>query len=226
MNCKSTQEKICGALASGELEFGRKLGQHLQNCAACRAFFADKSILLQAIDWHLRALANEPVPPSLVPGVFVRLTEELLPGLQGARTWQLAAIAALVVLSAAVSIPLRRSVMPEHQTGSRSAVAPSENSQNDSRPTTRRDPLPAAESAPPQVTPKASVATTSPTPEVLVLREEQEAYAHFVNKLALDRGPATAPAFAKPASDDGPVEIALLLIKSVEVRPLEGIDSE
>jgi hypothetical protein len=70
------------------------------------------------------------------------------------------------------------------------------------------------------------VATTSSTAEVLVLREEQQAYVHFVNELSKDRDAAVALTLAAHASEDVPVEIALLAINSVEVKPLEGTDSE
>jgi hypothetical protein len=225
MNCKRSQEEIAGALASGESGFGRKLGQHLQDCAACRKFLADQAAFFQSLDSHLRVIANEPVPPSLLPGVRVRLQQEVLPR-QGTRTWQLAAIGALVVLSAAVSMPLRRSVTPAHTTGSAAAVAYDENSAKHSRPALGGVPLPAPQPIPSQVTRKASVASISSATEVLVLREEQEAYVHFVNELSKDRDAARPLAFAAPASDGVPVEIALLVIESVEVKPLEGTGSE
>jgi hypothetical protein len=223
MNCKRAQEEISGALASGEWELARELGQHLQGCAGCRAFRADQAILFQLIDARLRSLANEPVPPSLLPGVRVRLEGETLPRGHRIRTWQLAAIAALVVLFAAVSIPLRRSGTP--QVSSTPTVASGKNNATPSRATVRRAPMPALQPVPPHVTPKAGVAKSSSTP-VIVLREEQEAYARFVNDLSKDRDAALALAFAEPAGDETPVEIALLAIKSVEVKPLEGTDSQ
>jgi hypothetical protein len=222
MKCKRAQEEISASLVSGESEIGRELRQHLQDCAACGAFFADQVALFQALDSHLRAIANEPVPPSLLPGVRVRLQEVLPP--QGTRTWQLATMGALVILSAAAVMPLRRSVAPAYTTGSTPAVAHSENSARRSRPALGRAPLP--QPLPPQVTRKVGVATTSSTAEVLVLREEQEAYMHFVNELSKDRDAAVALTLAAHASEDVPVEIALLAIKSVEVKPLEGTDSE
>ena len=223
MKCKRAQEEISRSLVSGESEIGREFGQHLQDCAACGAFFADQVALFQALDSHLRAIATEPVPPSLLPGVRVRL-QEVLPPPQGTRTWQLATMGALVILSAAAVMPLRRSVTPVSTTGSTPAVAYSENSAKRSRPALGRAPLP--QPLAPQVTRKAGVATTSSTAEVLVLREEQQAYVHFVNELSKDRDAAVALTLAAHASEDVPVEIALLAINSVEVKPLEGTDSE
>jgi hypothetical protein len=57
-----------------------------------------------------------------------------------------------------------------------------------------------------------------PQHQVLVLREEQEAYAHFVTELSKDRDYAIALTSAASESGDAPVEIALLTIKSVEVK--------
>jgi hypothetical protein len=73
---------------------------------------------------------------------------------------------------------------------------------------------------------RAGVPAPSTTPEVLVLREEQEAYAHFVTELSKDRDSAIVLTSAAAEGGDAPVEIALLTIKSVEVKPLEGSGNE
>jgi len=226
MNCQRAQEKIIEALASRESEPPAELGQHLHGCAGCRAAFANQAALFQAIDSHLRVIANEPVPPSLLPGVRVRLREDARPCPKWVPNWRPAAVAALVVLAAAVSIPLRRWGTPGHATGTTPLVASSPASANRPRPSDRRVPAPAPAPAPARVAPKTRVRASSSPPEVLVLREEQEAFAHFVAGLSGGQDFAIALASSAPANGDAPVEIALLTIDSVEVKPLEGSGSE
>ena len=225
MNCKRAKGKIVNELASGESGFGGQLGQHLQDCAACRAFLTNQAALFQAIDSHVHALANAPMPPSLLPCIRVRLQDEVLSGPQGTRTWQLAAIAALVVLSAAVGLQMRRSAAPEHATESRPPVASSE-SVNRARPADYPAEKPVAKSTYARMVRKRSVPAHSSTPEIRILPEEQQAFRLFVGRISEDRGTAIALTSVAPENGEAPVEIALLTIKNVEVKPLEGTDSE
>jgi hypothetical protein len=73
---------------------------------------------------------------------------------------------------------------------------------------------------------KGSIPAHSSAPEVLVLPEEQQAFRRFVSDISKDRASANALVSAAPDSGDGPVEIALLAIENVEIKPLEGTDSE
>jgi hypothetical protein len=225
MNCKRAQKKIVNELASGESGFGGQLGQHLQNCAACCAFFANQAALFQAIDSHVHAIANGPMPPSLLPCVRVRLQEEVLPGPQGTRTWQLAAIAAVIVLSAVVGLQMHRQAAPEHTTESTPPVASSD-SVNRARPVDYTAVKPVAKSTYARMVRKRSVPAHSLTPEIRILPEEQEAFRLFVSRISKDRDTAIALTSAAPENGEAPVEIALLTIKNVEVKPLEGTDSE
>jgi hypothetical protein len=213
-------------LASGESEFQGALDQHVQECAACRAFFDSQTSLLRAIDSNLRLIGNGAVPASLLPGVRARLQDEVSPRTQWISSWGFAAIAALVVLSLTVTVQWRRQEAPKRVNGSAPLMAFKEENANRSRPTDRRAPMPAPHPIGANVSPKTIVAVPSSTPEILISREEQAAFAHFVTKLSRDREIAIALTSAAPESGDVPVEIALLTIKSVEVAPLEGTDSE
>ena len=135
MNCKRAKGKIVNELpASGESGFGGQLGQHLQDCAACLAFPHQSG---GTFPGHRFACACPRRMRLCLLRCFLaytcRLQDEVLSGPQGTRTWQLAAIAALVVLSAAVGLQMRRSAAPEHATESRPPVASSE-SVNRARP--------------------------------------------------------------------------------------------
>jgi hypothetical protein len=61
--------------------------------------------------------------------------------------------------------------------------------------------------------------------EVLVLPAEQQAFQRFVSHISQDQDSAKALAAAAP-DGNAHVEIALLSITNVEVKPLEGTDSE
>jgi hypothetical protein len=226
MNCERVQERIIEALASGESEIHEEERLHLQSCAGCRAFLAKQTELFQAIDSHLQVIANEPVPPSLLAGLRVRLQEEVPPRPSWILAWRPVAIAALVVLTAVVGIQFRRWSAPTHAVESSPLVAQKPSSGGPKKPTEAPLLVPLPESAPPRVKPKANLPAPSSAPEVLILQEEQEAFAHFVAELSSDRDAAVALASVVPAKGDTPMEIALLTIESVEVKPLEGSGAE
>lgn len=220
MNCRRAQEEIITALASSESGFRGDLAQHVRDCVSCRAFFTTQTALFRSIDAHLRPIANEPVPRSLLPGVRARLQEECLPRPQWISAWGIAAIAALVVFTAAARIQMRHPAMTDHAK-SAAEVMPGSPTVNRRGPADRRVPRHAAQPSPTRVVPRTAVPALSIAPEVFVLREEQEAYAYFVTELSKDRDSAMALTSAAPERGDAPVEIALLTIKSVEVKPLE-----
>jgi hypothetical protein len=220
------QKEITDRLASGESKFQGELGHHVRSCASCTAFLTDQATLFRAIDSGLHIIADEPVPPSLLPGIRVRLEEEVSPRLLWIPTWRVGATAALVVLAVAIGIELRRSATTGRAIGNTSLVAHAPGSESLTKAAAPRALAPFPQPTHPRITTITSVPAPSQTPEVLVLREEQQGFAHFVNELSNDRDAALALASAKPGKDNAPVEIALLSIDRLEVELLEGSSSE
>jgi len=224
MNCRRAQEEIVDAIASRESGWCGVLDQHVRECAGCRGFLASQASLASAIDSQLRLIAKKPVPPSLLPRVHARLEQETALR-QSIPRWQFAAVATVVVLLVAASNRMSDSDEPERPRETTAKVAPGTPHANypaASPPINH----PAPET--PQVTAirKASVSAHSSAPEVLILPEEQRAFRRFVSEISKDQDSAKALVSAAPGNGDAPVEIALLTIENVEVKPLEGTDSE
>ena len=225
MNCRSAQEKIVAAIASRESALCGDLDQHVRECTGCRAFLASQASLASAIDSHLRLIANQPVPPSLLPRVRARLEQETAPR-QSILRWQFAAFTTVVVLLAAAAIRMRDSDNPERPTETTAKVAPE--SPHVNRPPTASPQInqPAPKIPRGAAIRKASVSGHSSAPEVLILPEEWQAFHRFVSEISKDQDSAKALISAAPGNGDAPVEIALLTIENVQVKPLEGTDSE
>lgn len=66
MNCKQCQQKILESLADGG-DAAAEISIHQESCAFCREFFAIQQNLFQSVDVALRSIANQPVPPRLLP---------------------------------------------------------------------------------------------------------------------------------------------------------------
>lgn len=108
MNCQSAREHIAEALAASREELTGEVTDHVQSCAGCRAFYAQQTELFRAMDSGLSAMANEPVPASLLPRVRARME-----GTRTASLWlyRLLPIAAILVIACLIAFPLvRRSV--------------------------------------------------------------------------------------------------------------------
>ncbi|HEY1472414.1 MAG TPA: hypothetical protein VGF61_25480 [Candidatus Acidoferrum sp.] len=224
MNCRSAQEKIVDAMASREYETRGELDQHVLQCAECRAFLASQASLASAVDSHLRLIANEPVPPSLLPRVRLRLEHEAAPR-HSIPGWQFAAVAAALVLLVAAAIRMPHSDKPERPTKTTAKVA--SESPDVNRPVSPQIQKPAPKAAPVAVAiRKAAAPAHSSAPEVLILPEEQQAFRLFVRDIYEDRVSAKALVSAAPDTPDAPVDIALLTIDNVQIKPLEGTDSE
>ena len=225
MNCRSAQEKIVDAMASRELGLREDLDQHVRECAGCRASLASHASLASAIDSHLRLIANEPVPPSLLLGVRARLEQEAAPR-QWIFSWRFA-VATVVVLLVATVIGMRDSDKPGRPKETTAKVAHGSPDVNRPPTVSSQIQLPAPKASRfAAAARKTSIPAHSSTPEVLVLPEERQAFRRFVSDISKDRASTNALVSAALDSGDGPVEIALLAIENVEIKPLEGTDSE
>ena len=224
MNCGSAQHEIVDAMASGESKLRGEVHQHVRECTACRAFLANQASLASAIDSYLRLVANEPAPPSLLPRVRARLKQEAAPR-QRIFSRQFVAFAAAAVLFIAIGLRTLRPHTITRVPGAVAQVAPEPPIVNRSVSTQAEDPAPKF-SRVPAAARKTNVSANSSATEVLVLPEEQQAFRRFVSHISEDQASAKALVTAAPVHADAPVEIALLTITNVEVKPLEGTDSE
>ena len=69
MPCQHYKDALIEVAASGSAPQG-ELRVHLDECASCRAAFAEEQSFFAAIDSGVRAAANIDVPPSLLPRAF------------------------------------------------------------------------------------------------------------------------------------------------------------
>ncbi len=224
MNCGSVHHEIVDAMASGESELRGKVHQHVRECTACRAFLANQASLASAIDSYLRLVANEPAPPSLLPRVRARLEQQAAPR-QSIFSWQFVAFAAAAVLLIAIGVRTLRPNTTIRVPEDAARVAPEPPIVNSPVSPRAEEPAPKS-SRGAAVARKTNVPANSPATEILVPPEEQQAFQRFVSHISQDQDSAKALVAAAPVHADAPVEIALLTITNVEVKPLEGTDSE
>jgi hypothetical protein len=211
MNCEEYQDKLVDALAGEERALGGELAAHLRGCAECKKFYKAQVYLFEAIDSGVRAMVNETVPASLLPRVRARVAEAGLPRRSWGLRWSFAGVAVAAVLFISVGL-LRRG--PENT----SKVS-------DRSPTVAQGMRGATGATPAQ--PRVTVPMETVTArEVLVLAEERAAFVRFVTDLPEERDAAVA--LTRPATEakDEAVEIALMQIDELEVKPLESSNRE
>ena len=220
MNCKQYQEKITETLAAG-ISILPDIAAHQNSCATCGAFYAAQQSLFESIDTGLRSLVNQPVPSSLLPFVRSRLNENPASGSASIPGWSVAVVAAVALLAVSIGFSLRRHTRPgvnsaeNRATVSRGINKPQLTAQ-------AHNELPKKDS--PRTTERrvATVSPPTPEPEVIVLAEEREAFAEFVAEVPEEPSVALALTQPSPESADEPLEIALLRIDGLEVKPLES----
>ena len=222
MNCEKYREQVLNALASGVDSPGGKVEQHLRTCAACGAFFTAQKNLFAAIDSGISAAVNVPAPPSLLPGVRAHVAN-----LGPKRNWLPILVPASFALAAALfavglfvrdgnRIPVKpNAALPQLTSVQGPASIPSQT-----------DGVRGPVAPPARMRPAAKLSRSPfvPTPaadsDVIVLPEESAAFAAFVSELSKQR--AIAVAFTRPAArtQDATLEIALLVVEDLEVKPL------
>jgi len=228
MPCERYQNALIEAAASSTAPQG-ELRAHLAACAACRTAFAQEQSLFSSMDEGLRATANADVPASLLPRVRVRLADEAAPR----RMWTQPMIfaAASVALAFAIFLVVRpHHTRPDNQAKQTAQIPVSETPETNAG---GQNSGPATQIVSSNVnnsrTPDHSTLlrpVASSQPEVLVPADEREAFAHFVATLQ-ERGDV-AVALVTPSSDakGEPAGLKRLQIDSLEVKPLEGTESE
>jgi len=227
MNCREVREKITESLAAGGASLLSGETTHVNSCSVCREFYEKERALFASMDAGLQIAANSQVPPSLLPGLRARLERGPGPRTSLNPGWRFALLAAASVLVLSFLVvrhlpdsrgptPDRASVTPPEITRPASVVPPTGSGETaHSRRSPRQEPkrLPRYE-------------VSEPLAEVIVLAEEREAFVRFVAKLPDERAVALALANPAPPRKDIPVEVALLQIDELHVRPLEPTEEE
>jgi hypothetical protein len=226
MNCKQRQERILNSLAAGESVPAPELVAHRESCDACRAFYAAHADLLQSVDVGLRSIANQAVPPSLLPNLRARLDRQAAFPRSAFPGWILATVASAVILAVSIGYALRHSreqfYLPHSMAttvlqgvGDPQFAAPLESE------SPKLLPSPPARHLIP--------GRPSTALQVIVLAEECQAYARFVARTPRKEAVIVAlasPVQSAPEIKEDTAEIALLQIDSLEVKLLEGTESE
>jgi hypothetical protein len=222
MSCEEYRDRLIDGLASGADSLDEKVGGHLRTCAECKKFYEAQVHLFGAIDAGVRTMVNETVPVSLLPGVRARVAEAGVPRRSWNFAWGFAAVGVAAVM--VIGFGLLR---PDPEKAGRVTAGGSAFKQS------VREEAPAA-TVQSQVTAAApkfhAIKLTNMTvskdgeamPEVLVLAEERSAFVRFVTDLPKETDVAVA--LTQPAADgnDKAVEIALLRIDELDVKPLES----
>jgi hypothetical protein len=228
MACEHYQNAIIEAAASGAAPQG-ELRAHLAACAACRTAFAQEQSLFSSMDEGLRAAANADVPASLLPRVRAHLADEAAPR----RMWTQPLIfaAASVILALAIFLFVRPyHSRPDNHAKQTPQIPVSETPETNAR---GHNSGPATQIVSSNVnnsrTPGHSTllrTVTSSQSEVLVPPDEREAFFSFVFTVQQRREVAAALLAPSPKKQDALVTVEPLQIADLEVKPLDGRETE
>ena len=226
MNCERIRENLVNSLAAGESAPSGGLALHIRSCDGCRSFYENQANLLRSVDAGVRAMVNQEMPVSMLPGFRARLSQQAEPRRSWIPAWGIVsavvAVAAVAVLTFALSRP-RQPLEPHPSLPLNSSAAAVQNN----------NPLPALPpgrkfDAVTSISTRRRIKSPSPapdgaaaSPEVIVLAEERRAFSEFVAKIPQNRTIALALTRPAPTLPDAPVEIALLRIEQMELKPLE-----
>jgi hypothetical protein len=225
MNCKQVRQGILDLLASGESAPPAELLEHQQVCAGCRNYFKEQAGLFRSMDEALGRVVNSAVPVSLLPRIHARSNEIVPAPSFRFYGWPIAAVAA-ATLMIVVFVLFRHGPRSSNPTPEIThAVTPKEN-----KPVRLLELPKFVHNMPRQLakvhvlSPPSLREVQAPIPEVIVLVEEREAFAHFVAQVP--DNPAVVVALTRPAltGNESEVEIMLLKIDSLELKPLESAE--
>ena len=223
MNCQSAKEQITDMLAAGSVELTRDLTGHVQSCPGCGTFYARQAEMFRAMESGLSAMANEPVPVSLLPRVRARLEARA-----SSRKWLfqvLTASAVAAVILLAVYVPRGTKRPPSVAV----KEVPATRQEAPTPPELRLDQI-AVSVAAPRREPRVAHKKTGRLPDttqttagsgVIVLGEEREAFARFVAELPEKRDVAMALTRPAPQSKAQALEISPLQVIGLEIALLD-----
>jgi len=221
MNCRMVQQEMAYSLAAGSAALPPQISAHRDVCEECRSFFEAQQKLFTRLDSALHNLVNQPVPPSLVPGIRLRLDEPSSGYFLWAPRWILPAVAtaAVIILGLALvrNFSSSRRALPEvAATASRGQV------ESVGKQPVRRAPTGFALKPAPRRSVTRVAGVADPAAEVIVLAEERDAFARYVASHAARKSLPVAAGPAAPPQQGKLVEIALLQIDDIAVKSLES----
>lgn len=219
MNCRQCQKRILDALAAGETTLRDVVAAHWRDCMACQSYYESQVNLFRGLEEGLKAIANEAVPPSLVPGVRARLNGELPRRSSWAPAWGMGATAAAILtvsLGAILYHPSPRTPLPEGaqlagRSGKKPVMVMPELRETQSPSAGRNHERPKALSG----------KKMEAMPEVIVLPEERAAFARFVAELPRKQETALALTRAARQTEELTTGIMALEIDGLEVASLD-----
>lgn len=225
MSCEHHKDALIEAAATAVAREG-ELRAHLSECASCRAAFDEEQSLFAAIDSGLHAVANTPVPPSLLPSVRARLD-----GAVAARQWWNSSCfglagAALVAAVLLVTVSIRQNNVrtPPINSAANQPVVPS--IVPSTKPRLPTGPLKKADSVshPHVLAAKISVmakelVVRESTPEILVPRDQEVLVASYAQQWN-SRKRAPLVAGNVDSTVIAPIEVAPIQIDELDVKPL------
>lgn len=229
MPCEHYKDALIHVAAAGASPQA-ELRAHLDECASCRAAFAEQQSLFAVIDSGLHASANAEVPSTLLPRLRVALDEAVIARPRWSSNWLAFAGAALAAAFAfAVGIWHDHSRIPSTNTV---AVRPADEQVIPSRQTLLSStPSESGVSIPrPQLSVRNSAsfkeaASSTPMPEVLVPRDQEVLLSRYVQELHhRKRGPLVAE--NADSTTLVPLQIAPIQINALDVKFMKEGESK
>lgn len=230
MPCEQYKDALAEVAAAGAAPQG-ELRTHLDDCAPCRVAFDKEQSLFAGIDSGLHAAANVEVPPSFLPRVRARLDEIVVPRFRWLQPFAYASASLALVLLVFLMARPRRAT-PENSAKAGPVVVPAPvTSRIDAN--SGRISLESTQIVAARVNHSHSVrnstnvhSAASSSPEVLVPPDEREGLAQLVAKLSEHRDVAAALLAQRTEEKDALVTVDPLKIPDIEIKPLEGAETE
>jgi hypothetical protein len=229
MPCENYREALTET-AAADSEPSRELRSHLDACASCRAAFTEERQLFAAIDCGVRAATNAEVPHSFLPRVQASLEDVSA----SQRRWTpfliFAAASTAIVLSAFIA--MRPHLAAKNDQSKQVYSGPShETPEVPVRREATETPAIAASNGFHHILRQRNSAPSNSVPssgrmEVIVPPEERQAFARFVASMQERNDNALALVTSGPEKKEDPMSVAPLQIAKLEVRRLEGLESE
>jgi len=219
MNCRQCQEGMLDALAAGTAVLPDVVVEHKRNCVSCEAYYESQASFFRDLEEGIKALANEEVPPSLVPGVRARLNGQLPSRSSWMSAWGMAAVAAAILVMSFGLLVYRPPYQGVPRENEPVALQRVENPFPVVQPT-KETPSADHRSRQRRRRPPAVAKVPEAVPEVIVLPEERAAFARFVADVP-EQGVVLAVTRVAPSNEDAPLQIAVLEIHELELQSLD-----